>query len=75
MLEYQSISALCAAAEEAGVSLSELVLRDQAEEMELPTEVLYQRMRENLQDNAAGDPGRVHAGDALTVGADWRRCL
>ena len=70
MLEYQSISALCAAAEEAGVSLSELVLRDQAEEMELPTEVLYQRMRENLQ-----DPGRVHAGDALTVGADWRRCL
>ena len=35
MLEYQSISALCAAAEEAGVSLSELVLRDQAEEMEL----------------------------------------
>ena len=49
MLEYQSISALCAAAEEAGVSLSELVLRDQAEEMELPTEVLYQRMRENLQ--------------------------
>ena len=69
MLEYQSISALCAAAEEAGVSLSELVLRDQAEEMELPTEVLYQRMR------AAGDPGRVHAGDALAVGADWRRCL
>ena len=49
MLEYQSISALCAAAEEAGVSLSELVLRDQAEEMELPAEVLYQRMRENLQ--------------------------
>lgn len=49
MLEYQSISALCAAAEEAGVSLSELVLRDQAEEMEIPTEVLYQRMRENLQ--------------------------
>ena len=49
MLEYQSISALCTAAEEAGVSLSELVLRDQAEEMELPAEVLYQRMRENLQ--------------------------
>ena len=62
MLEYQSISALCAAAEEAGVSLSELVLRDQAEEMELDAEVLYQRIR-------------VHAGDALTVGADWRRCL
>ena len=49
MLEYQSISALCAAAEEAGVSLSELVLRDQAEEMELDAEVLYQRMRKNLQ--------------------------
>lgn len=75
MLEYQSISALCAAAEEAGVSLSELVLRDQAEEMELPTEVLYQRMRENLQVMRQAIQAGSMPETQLTVGADWRRCL
>ena len=49
MLEYDSVAALCQAAEEKGVLLSELVLQDQAEEMEISTETLYGRMEENLQ--------------------------
>lgn len=35
MLEYTSISELCQAAQEQGVSLSQLVLADQAQQMEL----------------------------------------
>ncbi len=49
MLEYKSVADLCQAAEEKGVLLSELVLADQAEEMEIAPETLYARMEENLQ--------------------------
>ena len=48
MLEYRTVAALCQAAEEAGSTISALVLTDQAEEMEASEEELYQRMRENL---------------------------
>jgi L-serine dehydratase len=48
MSEYDSIEALCSAAEKAGMTISEIVLADQAEHMELPAEELYARMEKNL---------------------------
>ena len=49
MLDYVSIAALCQAAEEAGKPVSEIVLADQAEQMETPAEELYARMARSLQ--------------------------
>ena len=43
-LDYTSLAALLAAAEAAGKPLSELVLAQQAEELELPPEQVYDRM-------------------------------
>ena len=43
-LDYTSLAALLAAAEAAGRPLSELVLAQQAEEMELPPAEVYGRM-------------------------------
>jgi L-serine dehydratase len=48
-LEYHSIESLCAAAEEAQTTISAIVLADQAKQMELPEEELYEHMRKNLQ--------------------------
>ncbi len=48
MLEYKSVAELVSAAENAGVTISELVLRDQAEQLELPAEALLERMSERL---------------------------
>ena len=48
MLEYKSVAKLVSAAENAGVTISELVLRDQAEQLELPAEALLERMSERL---------------------------
>ena len=48
MLEYSSISELCRAAEQAGATISQTALADQAEQMELPADVLYQRMADSL---------------------------
>lgn len=47
--DFNTISALCEAARERGVAISEIVLEDQARHMELPAEELYERMRENLE--------------------------
>ena len=44
MLKYESIRELTEAADARGLKLSELVLADQAEAMELPPEKLYERM-------------------------------
>ncbi len=49
MLDYVSIAALCQAAEQAGKPVSEIVLADQAEQMETPAEELYARMARSLQ--------------------------
>jgi L-serine dehydratase len=49
MLEYHSIEDLCRAAEQAQMKISELVLADQAEQMEIPAEEIYARMEKNLQ--------------------------
>ena len=48
MLEYKSIEELCRAAHAKNCKLSELVLDDQAESMELPREELYRRMEERF---------------------------
>lgn len=49
MSDFHSVSALCAAAQERGVSISQIVLEDQAHHMEVPAQELYNQMRENLQ--------------------------
>ncbi len=48
MLEYNSIQSLCEEAQSRGVSISELVLADQAEQTEQSPQVLYDRMANNL---------------------------
>jgi L-serine dehydratase len=48
MLDYNSIEELCQVAEQAGKPLSALILEDQAEQMEISAEVLYERMAQNL---------------------------
>lgn len=48
MLEYDSIAAICEAAEQRQTTISALVLSDQAEQMEVSEEVLYERMKNSL---------------------------
>ena len=48
-MQYDSVMELCQAAERRGCALSELVLEDQAEELELPREELYRRMEQRLR--------------------------
>lgn len=48
MLEYNSIAALVRAAQEKNMTISELVLNDQAEQTETPREELIAHMRDNL---------------------------
>ena len=48
MLDYDSIAAICDAAEQKQISISALVLSDQAEQMELSEEELYHRMKDSL---------------------------
>ena len=48
MMEYSSIAELCRAAEQAGSTISQTALADQAEQMEQPADVLYQRMADSL---------------------------
>jgi L-serine dehydratase len=49
VLDYDSIQALCQAADEAQTTISAVVLADQSEQMEIPKEVLYERMDKSLQ--------------------------
>jgi L-serine dehydratase len=49
MLEYHSIAQLVQQAEEAGTRISDLVLADQAELMELPPEKIFNMMKDNLE--------------------------
>ena len=48
MLEYDSIAAICEAAEQQQIPISALVLSDQAEQREISKETLYERMRDSL---------------------------
>lgn len=64
MLEYSSIAELCRAAEQAGSTISQTALADQAEQMEQPADVLYQRMADSLgvMRDAVGGPLHCHPG-------------
>ena len=48
MLDYDSIAAICEAAEEKQTTISVLALSDQAEQMEISEEKLYERMKKSL---------------------------
>lgn len=48
MLDYHSIADLIQAAKKENITISELVIRDQAEQTETPREKLFARMRDNL---------------------------
>ena len=48
MLDYDSIAAICRAADEKQMTISALVLSDQAEQMEIPADELYERMKKSL---------------------------
>lgn len=48
MLDYNSIAELIQAAKKENITISELVIRDQAEQTETPREKLFARMRDNL---------------------------
>lgn len=49
MLTYDTIESLCRAAEEAGLPISQVVLADQAGQMEASPETLYARMLDSLK--------------------------
>ena len=70
--DFNTIAALCEAARERGVPISEIVLEDQARHMELPAGELYEKMRENLEVMRQGvragmDPG-LRSTSGLTGG-------
>ena len=48
MLDYNSIAELIQAAKKENITISELVIHDQAEQTETPREKLFARMRDNL---------------------------
>ena len=48
MLEYMTVSELTARAQSEGKKLSEVILRDQSEQMEIPEQELYERMERSL---------------------------
>ena len=72
MLDYQSVKALCQAAQEQGRPLSQLVLEDQAEQMELSQEEVYRRMEERLavmeESVRAGMDPELRSNSGLTGG-------
>ena len=49
MTDFHSVADLCAAAQQAETTISQLVLEQQAAQMELPAEKLYDMMDHNLQ--------------------------
>ena len=76
MLKYQSIQELVSAAEERGLKISELVLRDQAEAMDQKQEALYERMRKSFEvmreSVAAGQKQELRSMSGLTGGEGFR---
>lgn len=71
-MDYDSIEALCHAAEQAGTTISELVLADQAAQTETPAETLYTQMADSLhvmqQAVAAGKSPTLRSTSGLTGG-------
>ena len=48
MMKYSSLKELCDAAEAQGIKISELCLKDQAEQMQRSCEELYSQMEKNF---------------------------
>lgn len=75
-LNYHSMEALLKAAQEKNCRLSSLVLEQQAEQMELSTEEVYEKMRENYQVMASCiQPGSIQnlkSTSGLTGGDAYR---
>ena len=76
MLKYESVSELVRAAEERGVRISELVLEDQAETLEIPPAELYERMEIDLfvmkESVKAGSAESQRSMSGLTGGEGFR---
>lgn len=75
-MEYDSIRELVAAAEAAGMSIGETVLREQAETLELSIQETYDRMEERLRVMEAsaklGMDKELRSTSGLTGGDAWR---
>lgn len=76
MLEYHSIMQLAEQAEAAGKRISDLVLADQAELMELPPEKVFKMMKDNLdvmrRSSEKGAEENLHSTSGLTGGDGFR---
>ncbi|GHV86796.1 L-serine dehydratase, iron-sulfur-dependent subunit alpha [Spirochaetia bacterium] len=76
MLEYHSISLLAKTAEEQGRSISEIVLEDQAETMEIPAEQIFNAMRDSLEvmrkSAATGVDEHIKSNSGLSGGNAYR---
>jgi len=76
MLKYESIHEIVSAAEERGLRISELVMRDQAEAMEKTPEELYERMRKSFEvmreSVAEGQKKEQRSMSGLTGGEGYR---
>ena len=75
-MEYESIQELVAAAETAGTSIGEAVLREQAETLELSVQETYDRMEERLRVMEAstqqGMDKDLRSTSGLTGGDAWK---
>ena len=76
MLKYQSVAELVAQATKSGKRISELVLEDQAAQMELSPAELYQKMENNftvmLQSVATGEDSQLKSTSGLTGGEGFK---
>lgn len=72
MLQYESIRSLCQTAQQEGKTISEVVLADQAKQMEVSEQELYERMEQSLQVMqqaiAAGRDPNLRSTSGLTGG-------
>ena len=75
-MDYESIEELVSAAEAEGRSIGELVLDDQARELEQPRELVWQRMDDSLAVMEAsvrhGKDKNIRSTSGLTGGDAWK---
>lgn len=75
-MKYDSLRVLVDRAKEQGVSISEIVLTDEAAEQELPREQIYDRMRRNLdvmeESVVSGMEKDLRSTSGLTGGDAWK---
>lgn len=75
-MKYDSLQVLVDRAKERGVSISEIVLEDEAAEMETPREQIYERMRNSLhvmeESVVSGMEKDLRSTSGLTGGDAWK---